>query len=211
MRTLIFGVDTAEDLRYSCFVSGSKTAFIQAYKDMDEVLVSYNQKGVFHWKSLTSNMRKKVSNKLFQICNKSNLWFTIFEHKRPRGADWKKFYLREVTNSISKILEKQLQNKAFDIVLLFDDDFHIKNIKDGTLRFMEALIRNLAFRLSGSVVNVRGKKELIAEFKYDDNLIRVKAYKVSRKNSIEVQVSDFVLGLYRFLPTKKTSKIFRKY
>lgn len=212
MRTIVYGVDTADNLEYTCFVSGSKTAIIETYKKLDKILVEHNIRGVFHWKSISSRVRKRVAEPLFEICNDSKLRFIIFEHKRPQNVPHEQFFFTKTADKISEILGKQLCNKSFNtVIFFFDDDFHIKTIKNGTLEFMRAIIRRLAYNLSGKNVKVTGSKSVIVEFKHKGFLIEIKSYLSNRNTNFEIQIADIILGLYRFLPQTKTSSIFRKY
>jgi len=206
---LRFGVDTADNLLFSCFVSGSKTEIDKTYSAMDKILVAKNQRGAFHWKSYTSKVRKTVATDLLKVCKGHTLRYLIFEHRKPQYVQSKKYYLRDVVNNIGGVLERQIKNKPIDITFVLDDDFHIPTVRDGTHEFARCLLQNLSYRLTGTLVAVRGRRSLICELKLMEKQSKFVAFKSSRGSSKEIQIADVILGLYRFLPKGKTKDIFR--
>jgi hypothetical protein len=207
----VVGIDTADNKSFSCIVFGFENDINLAYRDMDSMLVGCGEKGPFHWKSMSKNTKKRVTNRLCDIVKSSNLKVTVFHHKKPEKISEKEFYLKIVPNEMAANLETLLKNKYGFASVECDDDFFIKGYgAERTVIFLSALLQRLTYRLGGEMVKIRkAKNAFMATIKqYPDKILHLRAAPTSRKDSKAVQIADLLLGLYRHNPQELENKIF---
>ena len=149
------GIDTANNKKYSCMVSGYDTHINNTFSEIDSILYGLGHRGPLHWREIRSPIRKKAAKTVCKVFNNSKLYFFVFQHKKPKKANRKQYYLNHVPNRMTSYLDQYLRNAKTDTIILdVDDDFRIKG-GAGTVDFVRKFVKLLSLKMVGADVKVR--------------------------------------------------------
>lgn len=210
MALLAIAIDTANNQRYSCVVSGNMRDLDALHKAVDKVLVSHNQKGPFHWRRLRRKVRISAQKDVYKLINDAELHFNIFDHTPPANVSSKDFYLKHIPNVISGSLDIWLEGKGGTIKIDVDEDYKVKGVEDSTGLFVQNLIRRLCERLVGTIT-IRRNKDFLATIKQFNGKFLNFIGSVSDRNlSKGIQLADLVLGYYLYDKAGIEKKVYFK-
>lgn len=209
MDLLTIAIDSSNNLRYSCTVSGRQKYFDELHKAIDSILVQHNERGPFHWSKLRRNTRKSAQKDVCELINNSKLFFNVFEHKKPPEVLGKRYYLVHVPNTMVDSFKKWLEGRSAAVRIYVDDDYTVAGVKDSTKSFIEFFIRKLCDRLIGVPVTIRKNEDVKAVIEQlNGSVMHFAGFKSDRKLSKEIQLADIVLGYYLYDKSLLENKIF---
>jgi hypothetical protein len=199
----LIAIDSGRQLKYTGTLSGNYKEVLDFYSELEKIFITRGIKPPFHYSKLTRKQKILFRSRVIKIINNSNMKINVFFHKIPRGYSHKDYYLVHIPNCISENLESWIksQRKDCDIELIVNEDYNIRNQKNGTNIFIENLIRQIGLRVTGKVVAIfdktRQDKKIRATLKLlNGSIIDFYASKAQTRDSKEVQLIDIILGYY---------------
>ncbi|MEX2682060.1 MAG: hypothetical protein Q6373_010700 [Candidatus Sigynarchaeota archaeon] len=154
---MLAAIDTAKQMRFSCIITGTRAGIGWLYKQIDAVLQREGIQSPYHWKEIVKKTRPRIANDLANFFALFKLKVLIINHERVPNQSRREYFLSEVPAKIAMHLASMLGPIKGALDILADDDINIKNTPEGTYKFLNALVQQLAIVYTGDRVTIRGK------------------------------------------------------